>query len=266
MNSSTTHRPSPKIEAPAGGDRLLSRSDAGGANGWSGARRTLQRDLGVKLTVGAGVGVLCTLMFQMLQHFGPGIPRMCTDCIAWRLVPFDPGWTWVYLSMMALVGLAWLFLPDAREARRFACFLLGSAAVGWVTFFLYPTGSVRPAVDSPPWIYRALVAADAPTNGLPCLHSTLSILAAAALTARGRIFASGWGRFISVAWVIAITVSVFALRQHTGLDVVIGSVLGLAIGGAYVWNVAQPRRRPVATERIHGEEREKATVATTPRA
>ena len=62
------------------------------------------------------------------------------DSMAWRVVPFDPGWTWTYLSMMGLVGLAWLFLPTARGSLALCGLYSRHGNVGLVDLSFFPHG------------------------------------------------------------------------------------------------------------------------------
>jgi membrane-associated phospholipid phosphatase len=107
------------------------------------------------------------------------------------------------------------------------------AMLGWLIFYFFPTETARPRLPSAPWIYRVLVSIDLPTNGFPCLHSSFSILAGTALAIENRVLASVAGRLALLAWISAITISVIALRQHTGADVVAGSIIGFAVAWAY---------------------------------
>lgn len=236
----SNHCPIDRIQGPYQSERfphaIAAASDdpsIAGLRWQSAATRTLLHELPAKLIFGGTVGTICTVMFQALQRFGPRTAEMRTDCMSWHFIAFDDRWTWPYLSMMPFIGLAWLFLPTAREARRFSAYFLGMATIGWLIFFFHPTGCVRPHIESPSWIYRMLVLIDGPTNGLPCLHVSMSILAGTALAMKDRAFETMPGRLFVIAWVMLITVSVVALHQHTDADTMVGSVLGGTVALLY---------------------------------
>ena len=195
-----------------------------------------------KILIGGIVGVICTIMYRSLQAYGWREPLLRADCPGWSLLPFHAGWVWPYLSMFALVGLAWLALPDAAAVRRFALHMLGLAAVGWICFGVWPTACIRPVGEDLPTAYRWLVALDQPTNCFPCLHSAFSVLAAWVLApCGGRIL-----RLLLWAWVAVLVVSIIALRQHTDSDTLTGVVLGFIAGWSF------RRRQSGADERLGG--------------
>lgn len=181
-----------------------------------------------KIFIGALVGVICTLAYRTLQGHGYFAVDMRASCPTWRVLSFHQAWTWPYLSMFALVGCAWMALPDARAVRRFAGSMLAVAAVGWFCFLFFPTGCVRPEIMDPTLAYRWLVALDQPTNCFPCLHSAFSVLAAVVIA---RAWPTPAARIVLGSWVVVIAVSIIALRQHTDLDTLTGLILGA--GGAW---------------------------------
>jgi hypothetical protein len=190
------------------------------------AIQILRHDLRTKIILGAAVGIVCAIMYRALQQFPIYPVKMHADCTTWHYLPFNAGWTWPYLSMLVMVSLAWLFLPGVEEARRCARYFPGVAAVGWLAFFSYPTGCIRPQLESPSWLYHVLVSVDAPTNCLPCLHAAFSVLAGTALAARGRVLGPLSGRLFVTIWVAIITVSIVAVHQHTDVDVLGGAFTG----------------------------------------
>jgi|GEM_PF-2556059 len=201
---------------------------------------TLQRDLGTKLVQGALTGVICGAIYHGLQQVHVFPAHLRSDCLSWRLLPFYDLWIWPYASMSLLVGLAWIMVPDAAAVYRFRRYLLAVSVAGWMGFFLYPTVCSRSGIVSHSQLYQWLILADAPTNCFPCLHAALTVLATAVLVRH----TGGPGRFVCsgvlILWMTIILVSILALRQHTGIDVAIGSSLGGVAAAFYV------KRRPRA--------------------
>lgn len=189
----------------------------------------VNQDFPAKLRAGGLVLAICGVMYSLLQRVHFGVPIVQPACPVSAWLPFDPRWTPVYLSMFAMVGVAWLLLPDRASARRFARVLLGMEAVAWVFFFCLPMECPRPEISvDASWIYRVVVWFDAPVNCFPCLHSALTVLAGyviwrelGSITRCARFFRAGL-----VLWGTAILVSILILRQHTAVDVVAGLVFG----------------------------------------
>ena len=192
----------------------------------------LRRDLCFKLAAGLASSVVFSGIFRWLQRHPQVEPQMWDSCPAWAVVPFHPVWTWPYLAMFPLIAAAWLLQPSWREVCRFLGAMAAAGLVAWSCFFLWPTGSIRPAVLEAPWYYQMVITADAPLNSFPCLHAAFSVVAAVALV-HGPVRV---GRPAQIAvWTLAgvICVAAVALRQHTDFDVLAGLVLGGGAGWAY---------------------------------
>lgn len=185
-----------------------------------------------KLVTALGTGLVMGIVFRTLQRLPYDEVTMRDDCVSWDWLPFSHLWFWPYVSMFALVGLAWLSLRGQAEIKRFSLAMLGSAAVAWVFFIGWPTQCSRPYFASPHWLYRLVTTVDAPLNCFPSLHASMSLLAAIVLTRPGAIFASAAGRAAIWTWTVLITLSIVATRQHTGVDVLAGWILG---GAAAAW-------------------------------
>lgn len=185
-----------------------------------------------KLTAGAIVGITCSVMYQLLQHFPARAAHLRADCWSWQKIPFSELWLWPYLSMFVIVGCAWLALPDKGSTRRFSLCFLGTGMIAWVCFYFWPTSCLRPSPESLSAPYRLLVFFDAPSNCLPCLHSAFTLLSSVVLYRRNsqRLHAPVL-QVLLILWVTLITLSIVGLRQHTGMDV----VAGLLLGGCAAW-------------------------------
>jgi hypothetical protein len=190
-----------------------------------------RREILQRLGLGAVIAIVATIVYRSIQHWRPDRALVRNECLGWDLLPFNAWWLAPYVSMFVLVGLPWVLLPKWCQVRRFAWTLLGVAAVGWITFLVYPTACVRPSAEGQPWAYTVLLALDAPTNCMPCLHSAFAVLAAWALWLDSQIFQSAVARFALVLWVATIGISIIALRQHTDVDMFMGVALG-SVGGS----------------------------------
>ena len=177
----------------------------------------------------AVAGVVCIVVFsgifQWLQQHPRIEPQMWDWCPLWEVLPFHVAWTWPYLALFPLIAVTWMVQPSWREVCRFFCAMLATGLVAWTFFYVWPTGSARPPMESISWYYRAVITADAPLNSFPCLHAAFGVVAAVALL-HGPLRV---GRPVQVGlWILVATicVSAIALRQHTDFDVLGGLVLG----------------------------------------
>ena len=206
----------------------------------------MTNDFFAKLFTGAAVLGICGVMYAGLQRWHLGAPFVQAECPVSALLAFDVRWTPVYLSMFALVGVAWLALPNRRAVRRFAVTILAMESVAWVFFFAMPMECPRPVAPADVfWIYRVMIGFDAPVNCFPCLHSALVALAGGAIWRE--VGAGGWrvaaaARGVVVAWGAAILVSILILRQHTAVDVGAGIALGAA-ACVFIWRGSGGRGR-----------------------
>ena len=190
----------------------------------------LRRDFWFKSVFGIASIVVFSGIFKWLQLNPQSEPRMWDWCPLWDLIPFHAAWTWPYLALFPLIGVAWMMQPGWREVLRFFGAMLGTGLVSWTFFLLWPTGSIRLPMAEIPWYYQAVIAADAPLNSFPCLHAAFGVVAASALLHGPLRIARGWQ---VVGWLLVATICVaaIALRQHTDFDV----LGGLVLGGAAAW-------------------------------
>ncbi len=185
------------------------------------------RELTKRIALGAAVGLVAMVMYQGTQYLSAPRATVRETCWSWEWLGFHPAWFWPYASLFVLLGFPWFTLTSWMAVKRFAAVLLGMAAVGWVTFVLYPTACVRPRGDVPLYLAR-LYEVDWPNNCFPCLHSALAIFGAYGVTCRVSCADSVFWKCLIGAWTLAILVSIVALRQHTGVDAFAGIVLGAA--------------------------------------
>lgn len=193
-----------------------------------------------RTAMGAAVGLIATIAYRSIQYVSVARAAIRQDCWTWQRLPFHAAWIWPYLSMFLLVGLPWFMLSTMRQVQRFAVCLLATAAVGWITFMVYPTACARPGADGQPAYYALLLTLDRPNNCLPCLHSAFSVLAAWALIQGTNTFRHIGGAALLVFWLLLICVSIVALRQHTDVDMLAG--VGLGCVSALLFQLP-PRRK-----------------------
>lgn len=198
------------------------------------AERGTWRD---RLLAGMGAAAVATLFYRGLQAATAYRAVLREECWAWTWLPFDEGWLGWYLSMFLLVGLPWFLLPTWSQVVRYGQCLLGMAAVGWITFLLYPTACARPDAAGHSWAYVLLLKLDGANNCLPCLHSAMAVLAVGALWPAVGTKGAGLIRAGLLAWTTLIGVSIVALRQHTDWDTLVGVLLGLAATLGYRWSL-----------------------------
>jgi membrane-associated phospholipid phosphatase len=196
-----------------------------------------------RLALGAAAGLVATVAYRSIQYVSAEHAVVRAECWTWHWLPFSPAWIWPYLSMMLLMALPWFLIPDFRQVVRFGLCLLAVAATGWVIFLVHPTACLRPDPDGQPGYYVALLVLDRPDNCLPCLHSAFSVLAIWALAYSCPLLRSPASRILLGAWLILICVSIVALRQHTGVDMMAGAMLGCI--GAWLWTPPQTAQSSV---------------------
>jgi hypothetical protein len=194
----------------------------------------LMRDLRIKIGAGAVVGAVCSAMYQFLQNTPSRTAQLRIDCWSWQLMPFSEIWTWPYFSMFLIIGFAWLSLPDRRSIRQFSTIFLSTASIAWICFCFWPTSCLRPSIATPSLPYQILIFFDGPTNCLPCLHSAFTILSTVVLYRRTSQMQHITAlRTLLIIWVILINLSIVGLRQHIGIDIAAGLLLGGGAGWIY---------------------------------
>lgn len=137
-------------------------------------------------------------------------------------IPFVPHATVIYLSIVLLMPLAPLLLPDRQSQRRYFCILTILNLVELACFAFFPSRIDRPEVSSDTsLLWVALQQCDTDGNAFPSLHAALAVFCAGAIQICGR----SWCRWIWL-WCVSILVSILLVKQHRILDVLSGSLLG----------------------------------------
>ncbi|MES2319469.1 MAG: phosphatase PAP2 family protein [Pseudomonadota bacterium] len=158
-----------------------------------------------------------------------------------RMIAYNPGAIWLYMSFFVLIPYAYMAGPAARVAWLARAMQLCAVLAGAV-FVLYPTTLAYPAPVGGSGIgaqvLALLLAGDSPRNCLPSLHGGLTLLCVWALLERARPLRS----LIALALGVAICYSIIALRRHVLVDLSAGLLAGLACGALASYQ-ATPQER-----------------------
>jgi hypothetical protein len=145
------------------------------------------------------------------------------------LIPFQPGWLWVYIAPYPLAPV----ILGMMRRPTFVWFIkraLLIVAVSLLIFALIPTQTIRPSTEGldDGWTlhyYRALVAVDEPpANAAPSLHISLTCLLAIALL---RDHARWWP--VIILGVGLVWLATLLTWQHHLIDVATGALLGVLV-------------------------------------
>ena len=162
-----------------------------------------------------------------------GAPMMRLD----RMIAFDPGWIWVYVSALPAAALP-AFVVSSRATFRSASLAYVLATTVSVACFIAfpqtaitlrpPTGLLDLSIASE-WLVANVYAIDPPRNLFPSLHLSITTLSALATWKANRIL--GLSAFVGVA---LIAVSACAVKQHFIADVIGGIVLAVLVAAPTV--------------------------------
>jgi len=147
-----------------------------------------------------------------------------------RVIPFQPRWVWVYLSLYLLNPIGPLFARSREDLLRYARGILFFFVCGFVCFVVFPVPGPRPLAADAFWLYQRLILIDRPYNSFPSLHAACAVYAvlfaayASSDTSRPHLRRS----LLSLAWlwVGLILYSTIATRQHFAIDLPAGMFLG----------------------------------------
>jgi membrane-associated phospholipid phosphatase len=144
-------------------------------------------------------------------------------------IPFVPGTGWIYAAVYGVLIWAFVGLRDLAQVSRFLYAGLAVQIVAASVFVVYPTAFPRELFPPPPDTHALNVALvgffrtlDQPTNCLPSLHVTTTLLCLAAFDVEGR-------RHLLPAVAVAAVLlwaSTMTFKQHYALDVLAGLALG----------------------------------------
>jgi len=172
---------------------------------------------------------LFNLFYFLPQWVGWRTPGRLPMTVIDRIVPFDPGWVYAYVSMYVMLTIPPLLTARGDVLWRYtigATIMFVGAAVA---FLLWPVEFPRPTLPADgPWMYRVVVSIDRPINSIPSLHAGIVgytlCFAGRALTdlsrsARRAILVVG------ALWSALILYATLATKQHYFLDLPPGILL-----------------------------------------
>ncbi len=147
-----------------------------------------------------------------------------------RVIPFQPRWVWVYLSLYLLNPIGPLFARSREDLLRYARGILFFFVCGFVCFVVFPVPGPRPLAADAFWLYQRLILIDRPCNSFPSLHAACAVYAvlfaayASSDTSRPHLRRSPLS--LAWLWVGLILYSTIATRQHFAIDLPAGMFLG----------------------------------------
>jgi hypothetical protein len=191
-------------------------------------------DWPLKAVVGtASVTLFFVVYFFLLRHPLFPVTTMPLTFLD-RIIPFQPAALVPYASLWLYVFLVPALLEQRCEWLDYGVRATLLAAFGFVIFILWPTAVPASDVD---WTrypsLEFLKKLDRAGNACPSPHAAFATFTAAWLRrSLTRTHAPRWVRLLNPLWCAAILYSTVATRQHVAIDMVAGSVLGLA-GAAF---------------------------------
>lgn len=180
-----------------------------------------------------GTTVWTTLFFVGYFHLlrNPVHPIMEMP-LTWvdALVPFQPSMLLPYLSLWFYVGVAPGLQRGFWPLVAYGAWMTALLLAGLTIFYFWPTAVPPSGIDRSGFPgFAMLEGVDASGNACPSMHVAAAVFTAVRLHAVLReIGAPAWWRLANLAWVVLIAWSTVAVRQHVALDVLGGTLLGLA--------------------------------------
>jgi membrane-associated phospholipid phosphatase len=189
-----------------------------------------------KLIAGAAMASSFFAAYFLLLYFPLfHVTEMPTTAID-RLIGLSPNTLLIYATLWFYVPLSSWLLEDKQELIAYSAALCGIGTVGLAVFFFFPTSVPRPNVDLTAYPgFQLLVAIDEPRNVFPSLHAAFAVFTAICLDrllrrlgARGLIRGLNWCLCLSILY------STLATKQHLVVDLIAGTVLGVAWAWLYL--------------------------------
>lgn len=194
---------------------------------WS---RRLPRLWRAKLVLTALLPIFVLLPYAMIQRWPIAPVNVYDQSFLDRLVRFDPGWVWVYVSVYLLVPIP-LWLTTSKDGLRlYARGVVWICAISWVFFVIHPVHCPRPdPLPRSNLLFDLVIRLDRPTNSFPSLHISI---ASYALLYAGRLRSVGaaiahdrLALAIGWLWLGLIAYATLATKQHFIADVLAGFAL-----------------------------------------
>jgi membrane-associated phospholipid phosphatase len=167
--------------------------------------------------------------FQLLRHPVHPVTVMPLTALD-RWIPFQPSTLLAYLSLWVYVGVAPGLQLTFLELLVYGLWIGALCLTGLAIFYFWPT-AVPPMLPdvSGVWGYSVLQGVDAAGNACPSMHVAVAMFSVVWLERILRGAGAPIGlRVFNVAWFLAIVYSTLAIKQHVVLDVIAGTLLGVA--------------------------------------
>ncbi len=166
------------------------------------------------------------------------------------LIPFQPGMFWAYVSLWLYVGLAPGLVLTLRELVVYGAWAAALCITGLLIFHFWPTAVPPHGLDTSGHPgFAVLQGVDAAGNACPSLHVGTAVFTAFWVTRLLRLIGAPAAlHVLNLLWVLAITWSTVAIRQHVVLDAVAGAALGTAFAVLSLWLSPRLGSRPQVTQ------------------
>jgi membrane-associated phospholipid phosphatase len=166
--------------------------------------------------------------FQVLRHPAYAVTVMPLTAVDF-MIPFQPQWLFVYLSLWVYVGVGPGLQLTLAELAAYTLWLGALCLTGLLCFYFWPTQVPPPTLYTSDFPGVAMLRrVDAAGNACPSLH-----VAAAMFTAIRVEDVLRWARtplvlrLVNLAWFAAIAYSTLAVKQHVVVDVLVGALFGV---------------------------------------
>lgn len=183
----------------------------------------------LKLVLALLLNAIVLSAYAWAQHFPSRPVTMMPVTMLDRMIPYDPDWALLYLSLNLLTPFGFFSLRCRAELIRYTLATLYITAVAVGVFVAFPTACVRPECPAEHAILCIIACIDLPLNACPSLHAAFAVLSWFSFwwAIRRTRYASLFGAPLAI-WVILILYSTLATRQHVVLDLVAGVALGVS--------------------------------------
>jgi len=190
--------------------------------------RRLIAEWKIKVFLGGGITLAFWTGYFLLERLPEGpvteMPQLAID----RLIPFQPGMDFVYVSQFVTMPLVIWLMTSRRQLLACCQGLALLISVSFIIFYFWPTSVARSkAFPGGHFFYDLIVSSDLPRNACPSLHAGFGVFTAGCACDVFR----GWkhNKWLIGAvwlWTAAVLVSTLLIKQHVFLDLLAGGILG----------------------------------------
>jgi membrane-associated phospholipid phosphatase len=168
---------------------------------------------------------LCaTVPYFFINQFNQGRQAAYLMTSIDRVIPFQKGWEYVYMTFQLMCFLPFTIVRDIQLLRRMAQAYWMVYGIAYASFVIFPVEMVRVPVSEVnsflDWGVRVNLAIDAPFNCFPSLHVAIAFTSAWTVWMASRRIGA-----IAFLHAAAIAVSTLTLKQHYIADVLAALVL-----------------------------------------